>query len=147
MCIDRYTYGAAMTTASTIAPAEVAEGVRSTVAAYCHALDDGRVDDLVALFTDDASSALPGMEPVTGREALLALYGRLTPKRPQRHLVVNSVITQTAAGRADAVSDLVLVAKDESGWGVALVGRYVDTLREQDGRWLFASRSLTFQGA
>ena len=73
--------------------AEVVEGVRGAVAAYCHALDDGRTDDLVALFTPDGSSALPGMDPVVGHEQLTALYRELTPKGPQRHLALNVVVT------------------------------------------------------
>ena len=33
--------------------ADVAEGVRATLAAYTHALDDGRTDDVVATFCPD----------------------------------------------------------------------------------------------
>lgn len=126
------------------APAGVAEGVRGTLAAYCHALDDGRVADLVALFTTDGSSALPGMDPVAGQDALRALYGELTPKAPQRHLVFNTAITRWDGQRVHALSDLVFLTLAESGWAVSLVGRYDDVLREEDGQWRFERRVLSF---
>lgn len=124
--------------------ADIAEGVRNTVAAYCHALDDGRTDDLVALFTGDGSAQLPGMDPATGHDALRALYGRLVPRAPQRHVVVNTAVTARDDGLADAVSDLVFLTHGGSGWSVSLVGRYADRLRLDGGRWRFASRTLSF---
>ncbi|MER5185272.1 nuclear transport factor 2 family protein [Streptomyces sp. NPDC002896] len=125
---------------------EAVESVRDAIGAYCHALDDGRVDDLVALFTADGVSALPGMEPVEGHDALRQLYRGLTPQAPQRHLVVNTVVTEQG-DRATALSDLVFLARGESGWAVSLVGRYEDVLRRENGRWRFARRSLSFAGA
>jgi hypothetical protein len=129
------------------APGDTVEGVRAAIAAYCHALDDGRVDDLVALFTADGTSALPGMEPVTGTEALRALYLRLTPKGPQRHLVLNTLVTAERDGEVEAVSDLVFLRSAEGRWSVALVGRYQDLLRGEGGYWRFASRRLSFPAA
>lgn len=120
------------------------EEVRQVIAKYCQALDDGRVDDLVALFTEDGVSALPGMDSVRGRDALGELYRNLVPKAPQRHLVLNTVVSELGAGRAGAVSDLVFLTKSESGWDVSLVGRYDDLLREEEGHWRFESRTLSF---
>ena len=45
--------------------AEVAEGVRATIAAYTQALDDGRTDDTVATI-----SAVTGRSPEQARQAL-----------------------------------------------------------------------------
>lgn len=133
-------------TTSTRSPvsSDVAEGVRAALAAYCHALDDGRTDDIVALFTADGSSALPGMDPVSGTDALRALYAAVVPTGPQRHLTLNTLVTG-AGVEVSAVSDLVFVKHGEAGWGVALVGRYDDVLRLEDGAWRFAKRTLTFQ--
>lgn len=124
--------------------ADVAEGVRATLAAYCHALDDGRTDDLVALFTADAVSVLPGMDPVSGTDALRALYAAVVPTGPQRHLTLNTLVTG-AGDEISAVSDLVFLKHGEAGWGVARVGRYDDVLRLEDGAWRLAKRTLTFQ--
>ena len=41
--------------------ADVAEGIRATLAAYAHALDDGRTDDVVATFCPDGAVEIPGM--------------------------------------------------------------------------------------
>jgi ketosteroid isomerase-like protein len=129
------------------APGDTVEGVRAAIAAYCHALDDGRVDDLVALFTADGTSALPGMEPVTGTEALRALYLTVTPQGPQRHLVLNTLVSAERDGEVEAVSDLVFLRSGEGGWSVALVGRYQDVLRGEGGSWRFARRTLSFTAA
>lgn len=120
------------------------EGIRQVIAEYCQALDDGRVDDLVALFTSDGASALPGMDPVEGHDALGELYRNLVPKAPQRHLVLNTVVSELGAGRASAVSDLVFLTQNESGWDISLVGRYDDQLREENGHWRFERRRLSF---
>ncbi|PBC49214.1 hypothetical protein CJ179_14255 [Rhodococcus sp. ACS1] len=124
--------------------AEVTEGVRRAIAAYCHALDDGRVDDLVALFTSDGRSALPGMDTVEGHDALRDLYRALVPQAPQRHLVFNTVISNREDGRIGAVSDLVFLTKSESGWTITLVGRYEDLLRREGEYWRFEHRALAF---
>jgi ketosteroid isomerase-like protein len=133
---------------STVIPqvnAEVAAQARQAIAAYCQALDDGRVDDLIALFTPDGVSALPGMDPVRGHDALRALYQALAEQAGlQKHLVVNTVVSALADGRVGAVSDLVFLSHGENGWQIPLAGRYEDVLTEDDGRLRFASRSLTF---
>jgi ketosteroid isomerase-like protein len=125
--------------------AEVVAGVRHAIAAYCHAVDDGRVDDVIALFAPEGVSALPDMDPVEGHDALRALYGGL-PSRggTQRHLVVNTAVSTQDGGEVGAISDLVVLGHGKNGWRIQLVGRYEDVLREHDGRWCFASRSLTF---
>ena len=51
--------------------ADVAEGVRATIAAYTHALDDGRTDDVVATFCADGVVDIPGMGTHEGHDARL----------------------------------------------------------------------------
>ncbi|GLY38947.1 hypothetical protein Amsp01_049710 [Amycolatopsis sp. NBRC 101858] len=131
-----------MTTTVPTKTAEIAEGVRATLAAYCHALDDGRTDDLVALFAAEGISVLPGQEPVVGTEALRAYYETVKPAGPQRHVVGNTLVTGSGA-EAEAISDLVFLKPGAAGWTVVLVGRYEDRLRLRDGRWLFTRRTLT----
>lgn len=135
-----------MTTTTPSVSADLAEGVRATIAAYCHALDDGRTDDLVALFTADGTAVLPGTDVATGTEALRAVYAKVVPTGPQRHLIVNTVVTGAGA-EAEALSDLVFLKAGEAGWGIVLVGRYADVLRLEDGAWHFVKRTLTFQTA
>ena len=123
----------------------ISERVRHTIAAYCHALDDGRVDDLIQLFTSDGRSTLPGREVVTGHDALRELYRTLVSSTPQRHLVFNTVVTHRDKGRAFAISDLMFLTKSDSGWTVSLVGKYEDLLvRDESLQWRFEQRSLIF---
>jgi hypothetical protein len=124
--------------------ADVAEGVRTAIALYTQALDDGRTDDVVATFCPDGGIDLPGMGSYQGHRALREAYSRWEPRRPQRHLVLNTVLTGWSDSEAAAVSDVVFLLLGESGWSVQLVGRYHDALHNDDGTWRFHSRVATF---
>jgi hypothetical protein len=124
--------------------AEVVEGVRATLAAYAHALDDGRTDDVVATFCPDGVCEIPGMGTHEGHEALRAAYLAWKPLRPQRHLVVNTLVTDWNDREAKAISDMIFMLQGESGWATQLVGRYHDTLHHHDGTWRFHHRAATF---
>lgn len=124
--------------------ADVAEGVRNTLAAYTHALDDGRVDDLVATFCPDGYCDLPGLGHHVGHDALREAFGGYSPGRPQRHLVLNTHITHWDGDEARATSDVVFLLKGDSGWAVRLVGRYEDVLHRDEDGWRFHSRLAEF---
>jgi hypothetical protein len=124
--------------------AEVVEGVRAAIAAYTHALDDGRTDDVVATFCADGGCDIPGLGTYDGHDALRAAYAKWTPRRPQRHLVVNTLVTDWNGDEARAVSDVVFLLHGESGWSVQLVGRYEDTLHRDGEAWRFYRRAATF---
>ena len=125
--------------------AEVAEGVRNAIAAYTHALDDGRTDDVVATFCSDASIDMGPMGIHQGSDALRAAYAGWVPRRPQRHLVLNTHITEWDDHEARAVSDVVFLLQAKDGWKVQLVGRYHDVLHHDDGTWRFHHRAATFE--
>jgi hypothetical protein len=125
--------------------AEVAEGVRAAIAAYTHALDDGRSDDVVATFVPDGVCDIPGLGTYEGHDALRGAYRSWEPRRPQRHLVVNTLVTDWSADEAQAVSDVVFVRQGrDGGWAVLQVGRYHDVLRRAGDGWRFVRRSATF---
>jgi hypothetical protein len=124
--------------------AEVAEGVRATLAAYTHALDDGRTDDVVATFCPDGVVEIPGMGTHGGHDALRTAYAGWAPRRPQRHLVLNTHVTEWSTTEAEAISDVIFILKGGSGWAIQLVGRYHDTLRRDGGTWRFHRRVATF---
>ena len=98
--------------------ADVVEGIRATIAWYTHALDDGRTDDIVATFCPDGTIDIPGMGSHTGHEALRAAYAKWVPRRPQRHLVVNTLVSEWNEHEANAVSDVVFLVKGDEGWAV-----------------------------
>jgi hypothetical protein len=79
-----------------------------------------------------------------GHDALRDAYSKWKPRRPQRHLVVNTLLTDWDEREANAISDVVFVLQGDSGWAVQLVGRYHDTLHHDDGRWRFHRRAAEF---
>jgi hypothetical protein len=129
---------------STRSYADVVQGVRAAIAAYTHALDDGRTDDVVATFCADGAVDMPGLGTHGGHEALRAAYEKVKPRRPQRHLVANTLVTEWGDTEAHAVSDVVLLLQGDGGWSVAVVGRYDDVLHADGDRWLFHRRTATF---
>ena len=124
--------------------ADVEAGVRAVIAAYNHAVDDGRTDDVVATYCPDGSCDIKALGAHEGHEALRAAYTQVEPTVPQRHLVVNTLLTQWNADEAKAVSDFVFLTRGESGWKVRLVGRYYDTLHSTDHGWRFHHREADF---
>ena len=124
--------------------AEVAEGVRATIAAYAQALDAGRTDDVVATFCPAGASEITGQGCCEGRDAILAAYCAWTPRRPQRHLVLNTLVTDWSDDDARAVSDVVFLLQGKAGWSVQLVGRYDDHFHRDGDAWRFHRRVATF---
>ena len=124
------------------------EGVRQVVARYCHALDQGRLDEVGALFHRNAVFAVSfeGGQKHTGREAIQAWYERFFRERPgefrhMRHKIFEPVVTVKGA---TAVSSTYFDAESvENGTIGVAVGRYDDTLVKEQGRWLFKERTIT----
>jgi len=124
--------------------ADVDAGVRRALAAYTQALDDGRTDDVVATFCADGGVDIPGLGTCTGHDDLRAAYTKVEPRWQQRHLVLNTAISDWSDGEARATSDVVFLLLGDKGWRVQLVGRYDDVLHHEDGAWRFHHRSASF---
>jgi hypothetical protein len=124
--------------------AEVSEGVRALIAEYAQALDDGRTDDVVATFCPEGLVDIPGLGAHQGHDAIRAAFAAVEPTTPQRHLVLNTRITEWDARGATAVSDLVFTVKGERGWSIAMVGRYHDTVHRDADTWRFHQRRVRF---
>jgi ketosteroid isomerase-like protein len=124
--------------------ARIVEGIRATMAAYTQALDDGRSDDVVATFCVDGAIEIPGMGTHQGHAALREAFSTWKPRRPQRHLVLNTHVTDWNDDEARASSDVIFILKGEDGWSIQLVGRYHDVLHQADGRWRFHRRTADF---
>ena len=123
--------------------ADVVEGIRATIAAYTHALDDGRTDDVVATYCADGTFEMQGVGTYVGHDALRETYDGWKPRRPQRHLVLNTLVTDWDDREAHAVSDVVLVVQGKEGWSIQLVAKYRDTLHHVDGAWRFHRRVVS----
>ena len=103
--------------------ADVDANVRRAIAAYTQALDDGRTDDVVATFCPDGVVDMGAMGRHEGRDALRVAYDGWAPRRPQRHLVLNTHISDWNDREVRATSDVVLLRQGPNGWAVQLVGR------------------------
>lgn len=125
--------------------ADVIEGIRATIAAHAQAQDDGRTDDLVALYCPDGAVEVPDMGTFEGTEVLRDTFAGWAPQLPQRHIVVNTLVTDWSDNRATATSDVVFVQKGESGWAVQVVGRYHDVFQQTDGAWRLRRRTMKFE--
>jgi hypothetical protein len=124
--------------------AAVDAGVRRTIAAYTQALDDGRTDDVVGTYCPDGGCDIPGLGAHEGHDALSAAYARVSPRVPQRHLVLNTLISQWDAHEARATSDVVFLLLVDGRWRVQLVGRYRDVLHRTGDDWRFHHRTADF---
>ena len=124
--------------------ADVVAGVGAAMAAYAHALDDGRTDDVLATFCPDGGIDMPGIGTHEGLDALRAAYERLLPRQPQRHLVMNTHVTEWDEHEATAVSDVVLLLRNDERWAVQAVGRYHDVLHHDGDAWHFHRRTAEF---
>ena len=130
---------------STTTFADVSEGVRAALAVYTQALDDGRTDDVVATFCPEGDVAIPGMGTHTGHDALHQAYTKWAPRRPQRHLVLNTVveILERRGGHRDQRRGLPPPGRSPA-WEVKLVGRYNDVLHRDGATWRFHHRAASF---
>jgi ketosteroid isomerase-like protein len=125
------------------------ELVRETIFRYAHLVDRGRIDELVALFTDDATLEAGDRPPARGREAIRAFFvgtgARLaagTARPLVRHHVSNVLVTIGGPDAASAESYFLAVTeRGPDHWG-----RYRDRLVRRDGRWLFAQRRARADG-
>ena len=124
--------------------ADVYAGVLTAIAEYNQAVDDGRTDDVVATYCADGSCDIQALGAHEGHDALRAAYAKVEPRVPQRHLVVNTRVTDWSEDHASAVSDFVFLVRRDEGWKTMLVGRYDDMLHRDGDRWRFHRREGTF---
>ncbi|MCM3886204.1 nuclear transport factor 2 family protein [Frankia sp. R82] len=113
--------------------------IRDTLSRYCHLLDDGKLADVVALFTPDAVFAF-GAEH-RGAAELTAFFEKSqgTAEQRGRHVTVNTVV-EIDGDSAVAVSDFLYFGLGSPAPEPRLIGRYTDTLARDGDRWRIARR-------
>jgi 3-phenylpropionate/cinnamic acid dioxygenase small subunit len=125
------------------------EAVRRTLALYCQLCDDGRFEEWIDLYTDDATFSVMG-RTYEGRAAIKAFMEKAQPPEKRgKHLIGQSFVDLDAgAGTGEAVTDYTFIARTaDGGYAITSAGRYHDTLaRADDGTWRFASREIRFLG-
>jgi 3-phenylpropionate/cinnamic acid dioxygenase small subunit len=121
------------------------DAIRELMAEYCFRLDDGRYDDMAALFAEDGTWDT-AFGKATGRAAIAELArgirARAGAERPRAaHLVTNIAITLDGA-RAEVRSNWMVMQNDPQGPKIGSGGGYADQIVRQDGRWLFHYRKI-----
>ncbi len=126
------------------------DAIREVLAEYCFRLDDGRYDDMAALFTEDGTWET-AFGKGTGRAAIAGLARDIRANRTQDgagdnrpraiHLVTNIAITLDSA-QAEVRSNWTVVQNSPNGPKIGSGGGYLDQLVKQDGRWLFRYRKI-----
>jgi uncharacterized protein (TIGR02246 family) len=112
---------------------------------YPNALDTRDFDTYAALYTEDGELTLQG-NIVKGRAAIKEFVAALPAEPRVIHPITNmsyAIDGDTATGGA-YWQDIGLV---NGSPGVAIAGRYEDTLRRVNGQWQIAKRSIVIEFA
>jgi uncharacterized protein (TIGR02246 family) len=127
----------------------VREAVRDLIARYAQLIDRGRLDDVLALFADDAVLEAADLPPAHGRDAIRAVFAgaaaRLaaaTPRPLIRHHVTSVQVDVLGPDTAEAASYFIALGAG----GVDHWGRYRDRLVRRPDGWRFASRRVRTDG-
>jgi len=126
------------------------DAIRDLVAAYAHAADRGRFDELVALFAPQGvlelgdGRRLVGRADIRGfldttREGLRA--GDTAPRLLRHHVSSHRIVVEAAHAAHGWAYFLVLTERGPDHWG-----RYRDAYVYADHSWLFASRHVRVDG-
>ena len=119
--------------------------IAEIMAAYCHAIDQGRWDQLDALFSDDCRLDFGKVMGVfEGREGLHRFAEMLRSLGiVMRHYTTNLVVRGDGT-RAQAES-YVLAITGSGGSRRQSTGRYDDELVKLDGRWRIRERRAVIE--
>lgn len=125
------------------------ERIRETLRLYAILLDDGRVDEFLDLFTEDAVFTADVFVYEGHDEIRQELADK--PRRPGKHLPFPALIELESGTRARAWSDFLRVKiereDDPTAWAITSIGRYYDVLvKGDDGRWRFQRRDVQLPG-
>jgi uncharacterized protein (TIGR02246 family) len=115
--------------------------IEDLITRYCLTFDEQRWDEFATLWTEDAAFVVGEMS-FEGRQPLLDFLTTCLPEGyVSKHMCSRSLIEIEPDGTtAHAQTDVVWIAANFEN---TIVGRYVDTIVREDGRWLFRRREET----
>lgn len=121
--------------------------IRRIRAEYCQACDDGRFDDLAALFAPRSTFTVMG-GTYDGPEDIVAFIAAgQTPELRGKHICANPLVDIDPSGEsASGTVDYIFVGRTSEGLQITSAGRYYDTFVRDGERWLFSSRRIVFLG-
>jgi uncharacterized protein (TIGR02246 family) len=116
--------------------------IHELLARYCFALDDGRFEDMAALFTEDGVWET-AFGTGTGRAGIVAQARSIATANPPRRVhQTTNVVIDLDGGSAAVRSNWMMFFNTPSGPAIASGGAYEDRLAKVDGRWLFKHRRI-----
>lgn len=127
-------------------PAEDRLAIHELVASYGDAVTRRDADAWIANWADGAVwklPAIPGMERVEGKPAILKAWLDAMPGWPRQVNLQRCGAIAVDGDRAHGHTYTDEVNTDTEGKTERWLNRYDDEWVKRDGRWLFASRSLT----
>jgi 3-phenylpropionate/cinnamic acid dioxygenase small subunit len=120
---------------------EAKDAIREVLHRYCFCMDEGRFDELAALFAADGEWIAP-YRTATGPADIAAWLRQSVPPQPRRmHYVMNSIIDCEGA-RATARSNYLVMVEGTDGPLPSVCGTYDDVLVKQADGWRFQRRQL-----
>jgi 3-phenylpropionate/cinnamic acid dioxygenase small subunit len=121
------------------------DAIQEVLAEYCFRLDDGRFDDMAALFTPNGTWDT-AFGAATGRAAIAdlarSLRARAGEPRPRAVHLVTNIVIQLDGARAQVRSNWTVVQNSPEGPKVGSGGGYADEMVKEHGRWLFHYRKI-----
>jgi ketosteroid isomerase-like protein len=128
-----------------VGPLEDRVSINELVISYGDAVSRRSAEEWGALWAEDSIwslPAIPGMERIEGKDAIVAAWSegmKEFPFQVNRQNLSNLVVTGNTAKGEVYTSELV---KDKMGTAAHWTNIYRDEYVKRDGKWLFKSRTL-----
>ena len=117
------------------------EAIRELLHRYCFCMDEGRFDELGALFAADGEWIAP-YRTAKGPKEIAAWLHQSVPASPHRvHYVMNTIIDCDGTN-ATARSNYLVMVEGPNGPAPSVCGVYDDVLVRQADSWRFRRRTL-----
>lgn len=118
----------------------------ATLHGYCSAVDEGRVDDFVALYMPDGIHD-DGIRLRCGHAEIAALVAGVVARyTATSHHLSNIMLEPAQDGTLSARSHIYAWHRRAGHPDLEVWGQYRDILHRHDGRWLFVRRMLYVAG-
>lgn len=119
------------------------EEIRQLFVDYGRYLDAGNVDAYAELFAEEGELLLGPIGRAQGAEEIRALMTRVLAgvTGNSYHLIANPIVVFDDLDDASSEVSWAVVARDAAGSpDLTMLGRHVDKLRRESGRWRFLRR-------
>ena len=123
---------------------EEKDAIREVMARYCFALDDGRFDDMAALFSEDGTWQT-FFGKATGRKAIAEFAAGLRAHRsvnPRAIHHVTNIVIALDGDTAKVRSNWTTVQNSPEGPKIGSGGAYDDNMIKVGGEWFFRHRTI-----